>query len=312
MTFQAGKNRISFLSEGVALTGDLYLPKYFDAAQTYPAVIVTGSWTTVKEQMAGLYAAHMALNGYVALAFDFRHYGASGGEPRYYENPPEKIVDILSALDYLGTLPFVAQDRIGGLGVCASGGYMANASGRDDRLKALVLVVPWLHDAASVPNYYGGPEGVQQRIEQAREAKARYEQTGEAVFAAGASNSDTNAAMFFPGDFLDYYLNPNRGGIAEWGNRFNVMSWEPWLTYDGISAAADVRVPIVIIGSDGMATPDGARQFFDRLGDVPKELLWLQGGQLDFYDKPPQVTAAVNAAFAHFRGILGEPGSIRY
>jgi fermentation-respiration switch protein FrsA (DUF1100 family) len=312
MSFQAGKNVVSFLSEGVGIKGDLYLPKTFNPEGSYPTVLVTGSWTTVKEQMAGLYAAHMALNGYVALAFDFRHYGASGGEPRHYENPPEKIADILSALDYLGTLPFVGHDRIGGLGVCASGGYMAHASGRDDRLRALVLVVPWLHDAASVGNYYGGEEGVRARCAQAIEAKIRFEQTGEATFAAGASNQDQNAAMFFPGDFLDYYLNPNRGGIKEWGNRFNVMSWEPWLTYDGISSAEDVRVPITVIGSDGMATPDGARQFFARLGDVPKEMVWLEGGQLDFYDKPPQVTAAVNVASARFAEALGNSATSRY
>jgi hypothetical protein len=32
--------------------------------------------------------------------------------------------------------------------------------------------------------------------------------------------------------------------------------------------------------------------------------MWAEGSQTDFYDQPPQVSAAVNAAAAHFRGSL--------
>jgi dienelactone hydrolase len=304
MVFSSGKNSVSFISEGVELKGDLYLPEGFDSAQTYPAVVVTGSWTTVKEQMAGLYAAELAKAGYVALAFDFRHYGASGAEPRYFENPPEKIADIQNAVTYLESLPFVAASRIGGVGVCASSGYMAHAAGRDPRIKSLVLIAPWLHDPASVGSYYGGAEGVQMRRDAAAAAKAKYEATGESTFTLSASNTDTSAAMYWEGDFLDYYLNPKRGGIPEWGNRFNVMSWEPWLTYDGIGAAEGVKVPIMIVASETMATPDGAKQFYARLSGVEKDILWTEGLQLDFYDQPRQVTTTTGAATAHLRRTL--------
>lgn len=54
---------------GDRLVGDLYLPAA--TAGDLPALAVTGSWTTVKEQMASLYAQRLAQRGFAALAFDF-------------------------------------------------------------------------------------------------------------------------------------------------------------------------------------------------------------------------------------------------
>ena len=51
---------VQFDSEGEPVVGHLYLPENYDASRKYPAVIVSGSWTTVKEQMAGLYADKLA------------------------------------------------------------------------------------------------------------------------------------------------------------------------------------------------------------------------------------------------------------
>jgi uncharacterized protein len=47
-----------------------------------PAVIVTGSWLTVKEQMPETYAVRLAERGYTAFTFDFTGFGESGGAPR--------------------------------------------------------------------------------------------------------------------------------------------------------------------------------------------------------------------------------------
>ena len=90
-----GKNRITFQSEGLTLVGDLYIPQGYEAGQSYPGLVVGGSWTTVKEQMAGLYAEKMAENGFVALAFDHANYGESEGKARFYEDPEAKKKDFI-------------------------------------------------------------------------------------------------------------------------------------------------------------------------------------------------------------------------
>ena len=49
---------------GIDLTGDLYMPKDFDASKKYAAIAVAGPFGAVKEQVSGLYAQEMAKAGF--------------------------------------------------------------------------------------------------------------------------------------------------------------------------------------------------------------------------------------------------------
>jgi uncharacterized protein len=82
------KRKINFDRDGLTLVGDLFTPENFDENGHYKAVIVEGSFTSPKEQMPGTYAQKFADQGFVALAFDYGHYGESAGEPRQLESPP--------------------------------------------------------------------------------------------------------------------------------------------------------------------------------------------------------------------------------
>ncbi len=290
--------RVSFESEGDELAGDLYLPA--GGGERLPALVVTGSWTTVKEQMAGLYARRLAERGFAALAFDFRGFGESAGGPRDYESPTRKAEDIHSAVSFLGSRPELDPERLGAVGVCASSGYTALNASRDERVRSLVLVAPWLHDAALVRELYGGEEGVRERIEVGEAARRRFEQTGEAAHVPAISTTDESAAMF--GEF-DYYLNSERGAIPQWSNRFAVMSWPEWLGFDPIRIAPEIVVPTLLVHSSDAAVPDGARRFHRDLAG-PADFLWTHGTQFDFYDQEPNVTKAVDVAEMHLRRTL--------
>ena len=108
---------VIFESQGETLDGNLYLPDDYVAGQELPGVVVTGSWTSVKEQMSGLYAENLADRGFAALAFDFRNFGESDGDVRALESPTLKIEDIQAAAEFLPTLPEVADNQVGGLAV---------------------------------------------------------------------------------------------------------------------------------------------------------------------------------------------------
>jgi uncharacterized protein len=136
------KRQVTFRNYHIDLAGDLYLPAGFNEASTYPAMVGAHPAGSVKEQSPGLYASMLADHGFVVLTFDASHQGASGGEPRYLENPSERVEDVRCAVDYLTTLPFVDADRIGAFGVCAGAGYSISAAASDRRIKAVAGVSP--------------------------------------------------------------------------------------------------------------------------------------------------------------------------
>jgi fermentation-respiration switch protein FrsA (DUF1100 family) len=294
------EEKVSFVSEGDKLVGILYTPADYNEGEKIPAIIVTGSWITVKEQMASTYAKKLAAEGFSTLVFDFRGFGESGGEPRQYESPHRKIQDIKNAVTFLQTLPMIDPNRIGGLGVCASSGYMAWAAAEDKRVKAFAAIAPWLHDADIVRLIYGGAKGVDEKIAAGKTAKEKYEQTKVNDLVPACSATDKNAAMFGP---FEYYLSPSRGAIPEWKNQFAVMSWPEWLQFYPINEADKISVPTLFIHSESAAIPNGAKRFYDKLVSQ-KEFYWMNGTQFDFYDNPPTVNEASKKAAQWFTGNL--------
>lgn len=293
----AGPVSVSFESGGRRLAGHL-----FTANGPAPGVIVTGSWTTVKEQMADLYASKLAEAGFTALTFDFADFGESEGEPRQYESPERKIEDISAAVQWLSGQKEVSGD-VGGLAICASAGYMAHAIARGAPIKAFATVAAWLHDPGTVGEMYGGDDGVAERIRDGEAARQAYEAGGEVRYVPAFSVDDPKAAM---GEMVkSYYGDPARGAVPEWTNRFAVMSWPEWLNFNGIEGASGISVPALMVHSDEAAFPDNVRRFASELRG-PQRVLWHEGTQLDFYHAAAQVDPAVEAVADHFRQTLGD------
>lgn len=302
------KKKVSFDSEGDRIVGNLHYPKNYDANKQYPAIIVSGSWTTVKEQMAGLYAEKLANEGFITLAFDFRNFGESEGEPRFHENPLKKVADIKNAVTYLKGLNSVNGDEIGALGICAGSMYTLMAASQDSRIKSVVTAASWLHDAEAVKLFYGGEEGVQVKIKAAQLAKAKYESTGEVDYIPSISTTDESAAMYGP---YDYYLNPERGAVPEWSDdKFAVMTWEDWLTLDPMPSAQNLKAPTLMIHSDGAVLPNYTKQYFEKIAATDKKLHWIETElespfhQFNFYDQEAEVNESIDQASAWFAAKL--------
>lgn len=286
--------QVQFASNGVHLRGHLFLPPQFDAQKKYPAVVVTGSWTSVKEQMPDEYASLLAKEGFLALTFDFTGFGESEGQPRQVEDYNLKINDIKAAIDFLNEHPNTAPQQITGMGVCASAGYMAQAAAQDPRMSQLVLVAPWLHNPEIARSIYdlrpGGTEGL---LQAARDAKTTYAQTGEMPYVLAASELDPLSAMYVPENVFDYYLNPAKAAGVHYDNRFAVSSWEPWLTFDGISAAKDIQQDVFIVHSESGAVPQGTKSFYDQLSSN-KQIVWLnEFNQQQLYYEAEAVNSAI-------------------
>lgn len=287
---------VSFESNGKSLSGHLYLPDGYEAGQTLPGVVVTGAWTTVKEQMPAIYAKAISERGFAALAFDFRGWGASPDDVSYLEDPYRKTADILAATEYLNSRPEVDSARIAGLGICASSGYMSDAALKSERIQSLALVAPWLHDQEIVDQVYGGPEGVTSLVKTGRDAAAK----SEPLYIEAASNDNESALMYQ----APYYTEPDRGLIPEYDNKFNLASWEPWLTFDAMRTASQLNKPTILVHSDAAAIPQGVERFADRMGENAKTI-WLDDvTQFDFYDQPNAVNSSIELVVDHFRSSL--------
>ncbi|WP_111896250.1 alpha/beta hydrolase [Acinetobacter sp. MB5] len=126
--------------QGITLAAVINFPEGFDESKTYPAVVVSHPGGGVKEQTAGLYARKLAEHGFITIAYDASYQGASTGMPRQLENPYVRTEDVSAVIDYLTTLPYVDNSRIGAMGICAGAGYTANAAINDRRIKAVGMV----------------------------------------------------------------------------------------------------------------------------------------------------------------------------
>jgi uncharacterized protein len=291
---------VVFTSSGTPLAGRVHRPAG-DITERRPAIVVTGSWLTVKEQMPDHYAAALAQRGYTALTFDFAGWGRSGGDPRHMELPGRKIQDLRAAAEFASTLSFVRPGGVGHLGICASAQYGLAAVHQGAPIASFAAVAGWFHDTTSVAPFYGGMDGVHLRLERGRRATEHYLEAGEVLTVPAYDPGNDRAGMHLE---LDYYADPARGAVAQWPNAMAEMSWAPWLLFDGLAAArSPVAVPSLFVHSDGCVFPDNIERLRGRLRG-PVDVVWGEGSQIDFYDQPEQVDFAVDAVDAHFAKTL--------
>jgi fermentation-respiration switch protein FrsA (DUF1100 family) len=293
---QIQTERVTFDVDGLQVVGTLYLPSKYNGDKRYPAVVVGGSLTSVKEMMSADYAENLAERGIMALAIDYRGYGESGGEIRQYEDPTMKAADLSGAVEYLGTRSDVRTDAIALVGICTSGGNVLYTAAQDNRVAAATTVAGWFVEPSVTPLLYGSEEAVEQLRQVGDTARQTYEATGENPIILAYSDTDQTASHVGP---MEYYMDDSRGGgVAQWRNEFSLMSWNTWLDFDPVGQASNVTAPTLIIHSDNSALPEQARKVFDLLSG-PKELHWAEGDHFDFYDDSTHVddAAAVIADF---------------
>lgn len=294
---------VRFSSKGLQVAGNLYYPESTEG--DLPAIVVSHPFGGVKEQTAGLYAQKLAAKGFVALTFDASYQGESEGEPRFLEDPFTRVEDIRSAVSYLTTVPRVDPDRIGALGICASGGYVANAATTDQRIKAVGTV-----SAADMGSLYRDGLGGGQSIEQLQEALAtaavdRTAQAGgaEPALAQVVPEPDevTSETPTLFAEGSNYYRT-SRAQHPNSPNRYvasSIISIATYSSFDHIDLISPR--PLLMIAGTAADTRYFSEQAIAAARE-PKELYFIDGAtHIDLYDKPEYVDPAVEK-LAEFLG----------
>jgi pimeloyl-ACP methyl ester carboxylesterase len=146
---------VSFSSGGVrcaavhlAGQGD----EFADERGLRPCVVLAHGWSGTVDSGLLPYAERFAAAGLDALAFDYRHFGASPGEPRQLISIPRQLEDYASAIAHARSLPGVDPDRIVLWGTSYSGGHVVAAAVADGRVAAVIAQTPAMDGARTVLN----------------------------------------------------------------------------------------------------------------------------------------------------------------
>jgi len=132
----------------------------------HPSMLMTHGWGS--DRSSAFYPEVFASHGYVVLTYDSRGFGESGGEAN--SDGPAEVNDAKRLITWLGNADGGTDDRpnvknsgppsdhgpnpqVGMIGGSYAGGIQLNTAARDDRLDAIVPIIPWYDLAFSLePN----------------------------------------------------------------------------------------------------------------------------------------------------------------
>ncbi|WP_252107934.1 MULTISPECIES: alpha/beta hydrolase [unclassified Halomonas] len=274
------------------VAGNLFIPKNLDRSTAHPAIVVGHPMGAVKEQSANLYATKLAERGFVTLAIDLPCWGASDGA-RNRVSPDFYAEGFSAGVDFLTSQSFVDGERIGGLGVCGSGGFVISAAKIDSRLKAVATVS--MYDMGQANRYGLGKsislEDRKAGIEAASQQR-NVEFTGGSIeYTSGSPHEIDENSHPIAKEFYDFYRTP-RGEFTPKSqspdltthptltSNVKFLNFYPFVDIDTISPR-----PLLFIAGDQAHSREFSEDAYERAAE-PKELYWVEGaGHVDLYDR---------------------------
>ncbi len=271
---------VTYDLNGLAIAANVYTPANYDPARNYPAIVVAHPNGGVKEQVAGLYAQHLAEQGYITIAADAAYQGASGGQPRNVDKPAFRIEDIHGMADFIIRYPGVDGDRIGLFGICGGGGYSLAAAQTDKRFKAVATLSMFNSGRVRRNGYIDSQlDTIQQRLRQASEARDLEAVGGEVRYSGDANMTDEQIAAL-PFDLYrqgyEYYWRTHAHPRSTF--RYTTSSLIDLMRFDATNQIELIDQPLLMIAgtkADSLYMTEDA--FPKATGTKDKELFKIEG-----------------------------------
>ncbi len=296
--------KVSFRNADMAwdMAAFILLPDGFDAAKRYPTMVSVHPFGSCKEQTSSaVYGKALAELGYVVIAFDASFQGESGGMPRYVEDPTQRVEDISRVIDYAVTLPYVDENRIGGLGICGGGGYILNSALTEKRLKAVVGITPvnvgrLFREGFSLYNPIGTLEAMAtQRTAEARGAELQVNELLPPSLEFAKENGLTDRDVF---EATEYYKTPrgqSEGGATRmvFSHAQKTLSWDAFAFAETLMTQPMMAVVGQKVGAFG-AFRDGQEIYGRAVASKDRQLVDLENwSHYELYDHPEAVVLAM-------------------
>lgn len=283
---------------GLDISANVYTPVNYDSSKHYAAIVVAHPNGGVKEQVAGLYAQRLAECGYITIVADAAYQGASGGQPRNVDKPYYRVEDIRGMADYITQYAGVDPERLGLLGICGGGGYSLKAAQTDKRFKAVATVSMFNSGVVRRNGFMNSQVAtIQQRLQQATEARVLEVSTGEVRYAADVKTSDEMADKM-PFDLYregHYYYNRTHAHPNS-TFRYTMSSLLDLMAFDATNGIDLINQPLLMIAgsrADTYYMTDSA--FSLATGTKEKELFLIpEATHIQTYYVPEYIAQAIN------------------
>lgn len=289
---------VTYTLQGLAIAANIYTPANYDTTKKYPALVVAHPNGGVKEQVAGLYAQHLAERGFIVIAADAAFQGASAGSPRNIDKPANRIEDIHGMADYISQYPGVDANRLAVLGICGGGGYTLKAVQSDKRFKAVATLSMFNSGEVRRNGFQNSQVAtIQQRLQQASDARAQEAAGGEVTYVGTAIPTDAEIAKI-PTDLyregFTYYYRTHAHPNSTF--KYTMSSLLSLMTFDAASNMDLIDQPLLMIAGSKADTKYMSDEAFAKAAHAKnKELFLLDGAtHIQTYWEPKYVEVAVD------------------
>src|SRR5258705_8334360 len=117
-------------SSGDAIEAWVYLP---EGNGPPPAVVMAHGIGGIKAGGLAPFAERFLKEGFVAIAFDYRNFGGSGGKPREVLSVPRQRADYSTVIGWAAEQPYTDTHQIIAWGTSLAGMHIVELSGSDTR-----------------------------------------------------------------------------------------------------------------------------------------------------------------------------------
>ncbi|MEU7812852.1 alpha/beta hydrolase [Pseudonocardia sp. NPDC049154] len=138
------RSDLTFDSQGVACAAWHYpgVGPAFAGPSGCPCVVMAHGFGATRDTGLEGFAERLAAAGLDVLAFDYRGFGASAGEPRQVADVVAQLADYRAAVATARGLAGVDPDRIVVWGVSFAGGHVFEIAAADPRIAATIALTP--------------------------------------------------------------------------------------------------------------------------------------------------------------------------
>ncbi len=268
---------VSFYSEGVRLSGDLFLPDDLRPGDKRAGIVLCHGYTGVRNLYLPDNARVLNAAGYVVLTFDYKGWGDSDG-PKNRLSPYGRVIDSQAALTFLGAQGMVDPDRLGLYGTSYGGATVVWTAAVDQRVKAVVSVVGIGHGKRWMRSVRR-PDEFADLLERSAADRVRRVMTGQSEFtdrsyillpdrqsaelAAAARRGNPGAVGEIPMEFID-----------------DTLEFHPEWVVDKI---APRPVLFITTDDDRLVPQDESEALYAKAGEPKKLVVLKKWGHYEVY-----------------------------